>query len=110
MIGLYRVINDDLYSISRRLKSLDSDYFVLYSYRDHRYEIHNKGNKGNTYCFCAQKLDCRVLDKAQRSRRERIEKLLAEVDEHNERLQKEAIYEVRKSMEMDVENALKKGE
>ena len=109
MIGLYRKIDCDLFNIARRLKTLDKDYFVVYSYRDNRYEVHNRGNKGNTFCFAAPKLDERVINKARKTRRERIDLLLKETELDNEKYMKAAMYETAKRIEMGAENALSKG-
>ena len=109
MIGLCRIISKDLFGIADRLKAIDKDYFVVYSYRDNRYEVHNGGNRGNTFCFAADKLDCRVLDKARRTRRERVEKLMREAEEENERLMREEVYKTVKNIEMGAENVLSKG-
>lgn len=110
MIGLYRKIDGDLLNISRRLKTIDKDYFVVFSYRDHRYEIHNKGNKGNTFCFWAPALDERVIVRARRTRRERIKKLLEEIESSNERMLKLSKEQTVKSIETGAEKVFGRGE
>ncbi|MBR2967470.1 MAG: hypothetical protein IKC35_01670 [Clostridia bacterium] len=109
MIGLYQTIKGDLFGIARRLKAIDKDYFVVYSYRDNRYEVHNKGNKGNTFCFSASKLDQRVLTRAMQTRRERLEKLLKETELENERNLKSSLSKTVKDIEFGAERVLSKG-
>lgn len=109
MIGLYREIRGDLFNIVRRLKAFDKDYFVVYSYRDNRYEVHNKGNKGNTFCFACPSLDERTIIKALKTRRERIEDLLRETELDNERRLKEEMRKTAKKIEFGSENVLSKG-
>ncbi|MCH5164002.1 MAG: hypothetical protein J1F36_03210 [Clostridiales bacterium] len=109
MIGLYQTIKGDLFDIARRLKEVDKDYFVVYSYRDHRYEVHNRGNKGNTFCFSAPSLDERVVIRARRTRRERIAQLMREIEAGNENYMKNALHQTAKNIEMGAEKVLSKG-
>ena len=109
MIGLYQTIRGDLFGIARRLKAIDKGYFVVYSYRDNRYEVHNSGNKGNTFCFAAQKLDGRVLVKARQTRRERIDRLLKEMEKDNQRKKCDILSQTVKRIEMEAEQVLSKG-
>lgn len=109
MIGLYREIRGDLFNIVRRLKALDRDYFVVYSYRDNRYEVHNRGNKGNTFCFACSSLDERTVKKALKTRRERIAELLRETEIENERRLKEEMRKTAKKIEFGSEKVLSEG-
>ena len=100
------MVKDDLFGIAKRLKTLDRDYFVVYSYRDNRYEVHSKGNKGNTYCFSADRLDERVVVRARQTRRERIKALIEEMERENAALiEKNKAVTVR-NIEMGAEKAL----
>lgn len=109
MIGLYHTVRGDLFDIARRLKEVDKDYFVVYSYRDNRYEVHSKGNRGNTLCFAAPRLDERVIVKARQTRRERLDRLIAEAERDNERIKREALYQTVKKIERGAEEALSQG-
>ncbi len=109
MIGLYHPIKGDLFGIVNRLRSLDRDYFVVYSYRDNRYEVHNKGNRGNTFCFAADRLDERVVVKARRTRRERIKKLIEEMESENNALMDKCKLDTVKNIEYGAERAFSKG-
>ena len=107
--GLYREIRGDLFGVARRLRSIDKDYFVVYSYRDKRYKVHNRGNKGNTFCFACDRLDERTLTQARRTRSERLSELIRETEKDNERMLKEELRKTVKKIELGSENVLSKG-
>ncbi|HEY8423462.1 MAG TPA: hypothetical protein VIL23_01715 [Clostridia bacterium] len=73
-------IENDLYDIANRLKSIDSGYFVVFDTERKKYEIHNTNNIGNTYCLTVPYdcLDARAVDFVNKTRRERFDKLLKE--------------------------------
>lgn len=109
MIGLYQTVKNDLFGIARRLKAIDKDYFVVYSYRKDRYEVHNKGNKGNTFCFSAASLDERVITKARQTRRERVKELFFQIERDNDRAIKAALSDTSNKIQMNFEKVLSKG-
>lgn len=84
-------INTDTYFISQRLREIDKNYFLVFNTKSKKYEVHNKGQADNTYCvglpFMA--IDERVIDLVQKSRVENINKLTAEIEKNNERIEKE---------------------
>ncbi len=90
MIGLGYEVTGDLYDIADRLKEIDPDYFVFYSYVKHRYEVHVRGQKGGTFALAVpyDKLDERTLRLVRRSRRERADEYLAELERENARLKR----------------------
>ena len=83
---LIRII-DDVFDISRRLKEIDSNYFVVFNTKKQKFEIHNKSQK-NTYCLTVSnnKLDCRAVTQTLKSRRERIDKILQEMEDNNQKI------------------------
>ena len=66
-------------------------------------------NFGDTYCFCADKLDARVIVKARRTASSRIEKLIKEMDKENDLTLKREASSIAKRIENSVEQALRKG-
>ncbi|HHW89402.1 MAG TPA: hypothetical protein GX745_00655 [Clostridiales bacterium] len=70
-------IDNDLYDIANRLKSIDSGYFVVYDTSRQKYEVHNSDNIGNTYCLTVpyERLDARTVDLVNKTRRERFDKI-----------------------------------
>ena len=91
-IGYGRVVTHDLYDIADRLKEIDEDYFVFYSYRDKRYEVHHKGQRGDTFALAVpyDELDVRSLRLVRRTRPERAEKLIEEMEKQNREAEKRA--------------------
>jgi hypothetical protein len=70
-------IENDLYDIANRLKSIDSGYFVVYDISRQKYEVHNSSNIGNTYCLTVpyEYLDARTVALVYKTRRERFDKI-----------------------------------
>ncbi|MBR1925631.1 MAG: hypothetical protein IJ837_02125 [Clostridia bacterium] len=80
-------ITEDVFDISNRLKEIDSNYFVVFNTKKQKFEIHNKSQK-NTYCLTVlnNKLDCRAIEQTLKSRRERFDKILQEIEKNNQKI------------------------
>lgn len=83
-------ILQDVHDILSRLREINGDYFVVYNTGRECFEVHNYGQK-NTYCLTVPypQLDCRTIDWTLKTRRENLNKLLNEIDENNEKLEKQ---------------------
>lgn len=59
----HRLVRNDVYNISERIKDIEPDYFILKNTVNGRYEVHSTANIGDTYCFTVQedRLDYRTL-------------------------------------------------
>ena len=83
-----RVIDDDLFGISRRLKSIDDGYFVFLNYKTGKFEVHNKKD---TPSLCLvlpyDRLDERTVRHVLYTRAERIAEIVKRMDEQNARLE-----------------------
>ena len=90
MIGLGYEVMCDLYDIADRIKAIDPDYFVFYSYVRHRYEIHVRGQRGGTLALVVpyDRLDERTVRLVRRTRRERADEYLKEIERENARLER----------------------
>lgn len=84
-------IIEDLYDIAKRLKEIDDSYIVFYNKTSKKYELHIRkyGKVVYQLTFPFKKLDARAITYCYRTRRERWEKLLKELEEENKRLEKE---------------------
>ena len=84
-------IYEDVFDITTRLKEIDKDYFVVFNTQKNKYEVHNKSQK-NTYCLSVpfSGLDSRTIDLTLKTRRENIDKLLKEIEQNNETIEKDA--------------------
>ena len=83
-------IKDDLFDISSRIKSIDENYKIYFNRGTCRYELHNS-SKTPTFqaVFPHTTLDKRALDFARQSLVKNKEQILAEIDAHNARLEKQ---------------------
>ena len=88
LIGRGYEVKRDLYDIAERIKEIDPDYFIFYSYAKKRYEVHSKTQKGNTLALVVpyDKLDERTLTLVRRTRVERIDEVMEEQRKENERM------------------------
>ena len=86
-------INTDALFITNRLKQIDEDYYVIYSTTKKRYELHHKNQIGGSYCLACPYpvLDERFVVLAQKTRSENRKKLMQEIDDQNEKLEKQNI-------------------
>ena len=80
-------INHDLFDISKRLKSIDRRYDLFFNRKKNRYEIYANGAMQMALPF--ERLDARALSYARKTRLENLEKIIAEIEEENARLEME---------------------
>ena len=78
-------INHDLFDISKRLKSIDRRYDLFFNREKNRYEIYANGAMQMALPF--ERLDARTLTYARKTRLENLEKIIAEIEEENARLE-----------------------
>ena len=91
-------IENDLFDISGALRSVDPGYFILYDKLRGRFEVHNSAQAGGTYCLTLPYpvLDRRAAVYVRRSRSERGEAFLAELERENGRRESERAYEAKR--------------
>ena len=83
-------IKDDLFDISSRIKSVDENYKIYFNWGTCRYELHNSSKTPSFQAvFPYASLDKRALDFARETAVENKERILAEIDAHNARLEKQ---------------------
>ena len=104
LIGLGCVVENDLFDIAARLREIDPDYFVFYSYKRRRYEVHCRGQVGGSFVAAVPypKLDGRTLTFIRRTRSEGAAILLIE----NARIEREKIEKAVKNAALGAERAL----
>ena len=81
----------NVFWIPERLRELDEGYFVLRNHETKQFEIHHAGQPHNTYCLTVpySELDERTLILVRKTRISNLEKLLFQMEEHNQKLAKE---------------------
>ena len=103
----YVVIKQDLYDIAKRLKEIDRNYFAVYNFRLHRYEVHHSGQK-HTFCLAVpyEVLDERTLRLVRQTRSERAREFAVEMERENVKKERQIKYQIKKQAEKALEEAL----
>lgn len=93
MQGYYTRIENDALDIAARLKEIDDGYIIVYNGYFKRLEVHNKKQGKNTFCLVvpSNRLNARTVELVRRTRAENADRLLAEIDFHNARVEEEAL-------------------
>lgn len=86
-------IRHDLFGIAKRLKSIDRRYELFFNRKKNRYEIYANGAMQMALPF--ERLDARTLTYARKTRLENLEKIIAEIEEENARLEIQKTLETR---------------
>ena len=109
MIGKVRFIEKDLFNISGRLKAIDINYFILFNYKMKRFEVHNRGNRGSSYCLSLpfDRLDSRAVDYVNKTRSENAERIFLEIEMDNEKLIKNYHYQLKKQAQDKIEQVFR---
>lgn len=97
----YQLISHDVFFISQRLREIDESYFIVFNIQKGKYEVHALGQVGGTYCFTLpyQSLDERTIFYTLKTRSENTLKLIQEIDEANQKLQKENFKKAKNKLE-----------
>ena len=90
-----RVIDDDLFGVCRRLKSIDDGYFVFLNYKTGRFEVHNSKD-ARTLCLVLpyDTLDERTVRHVRYTRAERARQIAEQIERDNlalERARRDAV-------------------
>ena len=106
-----KLITDDLYDVAARLKSVNDDYALYYNTERERYEVHNRHSKHLEFIVPYDELDARTVEYALYSRVENMNRIIAEMDAHNARLEKERAKDVieRAAVEYEQERRMNEG-
>ena len=97
-------IEKDLFDIADRLKEIDDRYELYRNLTANRFEIHANGALQIAVPFA--RLDARTLDLARSTRLEYAERLIADIEKNNDRLEREARGRSRERIIEEVEKAL----
>lgn len=96
-----RVIDDDLFGVARRLRSVDDGYFVFLNYKTGKFEIHNRRQHPNTLCLVLpyDRLDERTVNRVLYTRAENIKRIVADMERDNLRRETDNKYKAQKLIE-----------
>lgn len=83
-------INNDLFDVANRLKSINANYRVYYNRVANRFEVHCLTQQGSTLAFVVpyDSLDARTVQLANQSRVEHSSRIFEEMEKHNTLLEK----------------------
>lgn len=84
-----KLITDDLYDVASRLKSVKDSYVVYYNVEKGRFEVHDSVKNCLEFVVPFDELDARTVEYARYSKVERAKDILAEVEAHNRRLERQ---------------------
>lgn len=81
-------IESDVYNISKRIKVIDKDYYVVFNTLTKKFEIHNSSQLGSTYCLTLpySELDKRTLDYIHKTKSSNLDYILEKIDNDNKLL------------------------
>lgn len=87
---IYKVIKNDIFNISNRIKAIDKKYYVVYNLTRKKFEIHYKRAK-NTYELTVpyDSLDARAVAFVLKTRVQNQKAVLEEIEKSNEKLEKQ---------------------
>lgn len=79
------VVESDCLGIVERLKEVDKDYFLVFDLDAQKFQLHNRSQKGETYCltFPFEKIDERMVDFARKTRVQNSDALFEEIEKEN---------------------------
>ena len=84
-----KLITDDLFDIANRIRSVKESYVVYYNVERGRYEVHDVEKGCLEFVVPFDQLDARTVEYARYSRVENAKQIFAEVEAHNERVEKQ---------------------
>ncbi len=89
-------IKNDTFNVVDRLKAIDSDYVVFFNKRLNRFELHTANGRGTVLSLVLpySSLDVRAVNLALYTRRERSEKLYAEIENSNRKAEQKRVNDV----------------
>lgn len=84
-----KIITNDLFNISSRIKKINKDYFIIFNKNKHRYEVHIN-QKGSNLAFClGGTLNSYALKKAITTSCKFTKSIIKNVIESNKKLEKQ---------------------
>ncbi len=83
-------LNTNVYQIPERLLEIDAGYFVVRNHHKKTFEVHHKDQPHTTFCLTVPyaELDARTVELVRKTAVSNINKLILEMDEHNQKIEK----------------------
>ncbi|MGN0771846.1 MAG: hypothetical protein ACI4MI_04605 [Christensenellales bacterium] len=101
-------IDNDLFDVAARIKSIDDNYQIYFNRGSGSYELHN------LRCYPTKqadipfaRLDCRTVDWVRKTRVQNMEELIAEMNRHNEKIERNNRNEQLQRADLIIENTMR---
>lgn len=103
-------IDCDLFDIAKRIKEIDENYIIYFNPQKAKFELHREsyGKVGYELTFPFNSLDARAINYCLKTRIERKEDLLKEMEKENKRLERLEIEKSKKEIELSFEDYMQK--
>ena len=87
-----RVIKNDLFGISQRLKKINTNYALFFNDKLKRFEVHTSCTPNSfSLCFIVPNLDVRAIYHANQTRIENIDKITNEIEINNNKIKQKPL-------------------
>ena len=81
-------IESDVFDVSKRIKEIDENYFIMFNLNNNKYELHC-ASQPNTYCFSYpfEDLDERFIDMIYKTNVTNIDNIIEQIDNNNAKIE-----------------------
>ena len=82
-------IEQDVYNISKRIKNIERNYYIVYDTSKQKFEVHNSAQMGSSYCLTLPhtQLDVRTLKYVRETLSTNIYEILEKIENDNKILE-----------------------
>lgn len=103
------VIESNVFHIPERLREIDPEYFVVYNHSSKQFEVHHKGQIGDTFCLDIPypELDARTIERVKQTRVERSKSIWEQIKKDMLRMEIEQEISAQKAIDDQVTPKLK---
>ena len=79
----------DMFNISKRIRNIDRNYYVVFNISKQKFEVHNSSQIGSSYCVTIpyEKLDERTLKFVLKTKSANIDEILEKIENDNNMLE-----------------------
>lgn len=77
----------DVYNISKRIKNIERNYYIVFNTSSKKFEVHNSSQIGSSYCLTLpyDKLDERALKYVRSTNCTNIDEILEQIENDNKK-------------------------
>ncbi len=93
------IVEGDLYDVAERIKAIAPYYFVVFNEKTRKYELHSDRERPTKILvFPFEKLDQRCIEHTVMTRVENFDRIIEEMEKHNEKLERDAMEDGKKAL------------